>query len=303
MPEEQENSGVSLQEGVLIKGYSGFYYVACHGKIYECSLRGKNRQKKVRFLPGDRVQFTIAYDQTGAIEGVLPRRNALLRPPVANLDQLVIMAAAASPAPDLRLIDRLTVFAQWNEIAPVLCFNKCDLISVAEQQRLMAIYQSTGFPVLFCSTVTGQGVDELRAILQGKVSVLAGNSGVGKSSMMNAVSDQWRLATGEVSDKLKRGRHTTRHVELFQLDCDTFIADTPGFSSLQLPEDIKREELGKLFPELMCRLGDCRFATCLHKCEPDCAVKAALAQGEIAPSRYENYLAFLEEVIQQERSY
>ena len=304
--QEQEATvtvGENLREGTIIKGYSGFYYVACDGVLYECSLRGKNRQKKVKFLPGDRVEFSIANGQTGAIEAVLPRRNELLRPPVANLDQLIILAALYDPLPDLRLIDRLTVFAQWNEITPVICFNKCDLVNEAEQQRLAKIYQPSGFPVLFCSTVTGQGIEELHERLHGKFSVLAGNSGVGKSSMMNAISDEWQLATGEISDKLKRGKHTTRHVELFQLDARTLIADTPGFSSLQLPEDIRREDLCRLFPEFLSRMDGCRFATCMHKNEPDCAIKEALAQGEIAQSRYENYLAFLEEVIQQERSY
>ena len=172
-----------------------------------------------------------------------------------------------------------------------------------EQQKLADIYRPTGFPVIFCSTVTGEGIEEVKQILKGKFSVLAGNSGVGKSSLMNAISDRWQLATGHVSEKLGRGRHTTRHVELFQLDGDTLIADTPGFSTLTLPEDIKREELSRLFPEFLSRISDCRFATCMHKNEPDCAVKEALAQNEVAESRYENYLAFLEEVIQQERSF
>lgn len=295
----------TILEGTIIKGYSGFYYVACEGIVYECSLRGKNRKKSVKFLPGDKVKFSVSGDATkgGAIEEVLPRKNELLRPPVANLDQLVILAAMADPLPDLRLIDRLTVFAEWNQITPVICFNKCDLVSEQEQQRLLGIYQSIGFPVYMCSTVTGQGIEDMKAVLHGKCSVLAGNSGVGKSSLMNAVSDQWELATGEISDKSKRGKHTTRHVELFQMDKDTLIADTPGFSSLQLPEDIKREELCRLFPEFLSRIGDCRFATCMHKNEPDCAIKEALENGQIAQSRYDNYLAFLEEVIQQERSF
>ena len=266
---------------------------------------GEKQQKNVKFLPGDRVQFSIlpGAEKGGAIEAVLPRKNELLRPPVANLDQLVILAAMYDPLPDLRLIDRLTVFAQWNGIMPVICFNKCDLVDQCEQQRLLEIYRPAGFPVFLCSTVTGQGIEALKQCLHGKFSVLAGNSGVGKSSMMNAISNRWQLATGEISDKLKRGKHTTRHVELFRLDEETLLADTPGFSSLEIPEDIKREELCRLFPEFLSRLEDCRFATCLHRSEPDCAVKEALAQGEIAPSRYENYLAFLEEVIQQERSF
>ena len=305
---DEEKLGGELLEGTIIKGYSGFYYVAYEGELYECSLRGKNRQKKVKFLPGDKVLFRIGVsvdDDTkgGAIEELLPRKNELVRPPVANLDQLVILSAMSDPLPDLRLIDRLTVFAQWNEVTPVLCFNKADLVGENERDKIMRIYQPTGFPIVFCSTVTGEGVDTVKSMLQGKFSVLAGNSGVGKSSLMNAISDQWQLATGHVSEKLGRGRHTTRHVELFQLDHETLIADTPGFSTLTLPEDLKREELSRLFPEFLNRLSDCRFATCMHKNEPNCAVKEALANEEVSQSRYDNYLAFLEEVIQQERSF
>ena len=302
---EMETAEGRMLEGTIIKGYSGFYYVACEGTVYECSLRGKNRKKSVKFLPGDKVKFSVDGDSLkgGAIEEVLPRKNELLRPPVANLDQLVILAAVYDPLPDLRLIDRLTVFAKWNQITPVIVFNKCDLVNEAEQQKLIDIYKPAGFAVHMCSTVTGQGIEEIKAVLHGKCTVLAGNSGVGKTSLMNAISDQWELATGEISDKSKRGKHTTRHVELFQLDKDTLIADTPGFSSLVLPEDIKREELSRLFPEFLSRIGDCRFATCMHKNEPDCAVKEALENGEIAQSRYDNYLAFLEEVIQQERRF
>lgn len=302
---ETETQSNNILQGTIIKGYSGFYYVACEGTVYECSLRGKNRKKSVKFLPGDKVTFTADGDSLkgGAIEEVLPRKNELLRPPVANLDQLVILAAVYDPLPDLRLIDRLTVFAKWNQITPVIIFNKCDLVSKDEQQKLVDVYKASGFPVYMCSTVTGQGIADIKAVLHGKMSVLAGNSGVGKTSLMNAISDKWELATGEISDKSKRGKHTTRHVELFQMDKDTLIADTPGFSSLILPEDIKREELSRLFPEFLSRLGDCRFATCMHKNEPDCAVKEALENGEIAQSRYDNYLAFLEEVIQQERRF
>ena len=306
--ETSDNLPETLHEGTIIKGYSGFYYVAFDGELYECSLRGKNRQKKVKFLPGDKVLFRIGKgvdDDTrgGAIEELVPRKNELVRPPVANLDQLVILSALADPAPDLRLIDRLTVFAQWNEVTPVLCFNKADLVTKEAQEKLAEIYAPTGFPVVLCSTVPGEGIEEVKAMLHGKFSVLAGNSGVGKSSLMNAISDRWQLATGQVSEKLGRGRHTTRHVELFQLDQNTLLADTPGFSTLTLPEDLKREELSRLFPEFLARLSDCRFATCMHKNEPDCAVKEALTNGEVAQSRYDNYLAFLEEVIQQERSF
>lgn len=292
-------------EGTIIKGYSGFYYViVADGHIYECSLRGKNRQKKVRFLPGDRVEITAVNERTGAIESVLPRKTELLRPAIANVDQLVILVAMADPLPDLQLVDRLTIFALWNGIAPVLCFNKADLVSQQEQQRLEKIYQPAGFPLYFCSAETGAGIVALKEQLKGKISALAGNSGVGKSSMLNALNGGLLLqATGEVSDRLKRGKHTTRHVELFDLGNQTLIADTPGFSVMQLPEDLKREELSRLFPEFMRYLGNCKFATCLHNSEPQCAIKEGVDQGILPISRYEHYLVFLEEVIAQERSF
>lgn len=290
-------------EGHIIKGYSGFYYVFHQGEIYECSLRGKNRQKKIRFLPGDLVNFEAVDLGKGVIDSILPRKNELTRPPVANIDQVIITVALADPAPDLWLVDRLTVLALWNEIVPVICFNKGDLLSMDKRQQLAEIYALAGFDVIVCSTLEGWGVDALQNRLKGKISVLAGNSGVGKSSLMNSIGGQWSLATGEVSEKLKRGRHTTRHVELFALDEDTLIADTPGFSSLLLPEDLTREMLCRLFPEMMPHIGNCRFGTCLHDSEPDCAVKAALAEGKIAQSRYDHYREFLKEVIAQERSY
>ena len=290
-------------EGHIIKGYSGFYYVFHQGTVYECSLRGKNKQQKVRFLPGDLVEFTPLADQKGVIEAQKPRKNQLIRPPIANVDQVIIAAAVKDPKPDLQLIDRLCILALWNEITPVICFNKGDLISSEGRQTLREIYTPTGFTILECSTLEGWGIDALKKQLKGKISVLAGNSGVGKSSLMNAISDGWALATGDVSEKLKRGRHTTRHVELFTLNADTLVADTPGFSTLMLPEDLKREELGKLFPEFLPYLGECRFATCLHDQEPDCAIKAAVQDGKIAASRYDHYKAFLQEVIANERSY
>lgn len=294
-----------IQEGIIVKGYSGFYYVAHGGRIYECSLRGKNKKKNVKFLPGDRVRFFTGDDTTGAaIEEVLPRKNELLRPPVANVDQLLIFASVIDPKPDFQLIDRLTVFAEWNGIEPIICFTKCDLISEAEQQKLKDVYAATGYPVLITSTVTGQDVEALRMRLHGKSSVIAGNSGVGKSTMMNAISgNQWELQTGDVSERLKRGKHTTRHVEFYPLDEETFIADTPGFSTLTVPEDVKREELSRLFADFREYLPDCRFATCQHKKEPDCAVKQAVEEGKLSRSRYDNYLVLLEEVIQQERRY
>ncbi len=209
---ETETQSNNILQGTIIKGYSGFYYVACEGTVYECSLRGKNRKKSVKFLPGDKVTFTADGDSLkgGAIEEVLPRKNELLRPPVANLDQLVILAAVYDPLPDLRLIDRLTVFAKWNQITPVIIFNKCDLVSEDEQQKLVDVYKASGFPVYMCSTVTGQGIADIKAVLHGKMSVLAGNSGVGKTSLMNAISDKWELAPAK--SVINQSEESTPHV-------------------------------------------------------------------------------------------
>lgn len=290
-------------EGTIVKGFSGFYYVNYHGQIYECSLRGKNRQRDVKFLPGDLVEFEALSEDKGVIERVRPRKNELTRPPIANVDQLVIVAAMHDPIPDFWLIDRLTVLAQWNNIVPVICFNKGDLVSAQKQAEIVAHYEPAEFQVVVCSTMGGWGVEELRRVLAGKISVFAGNSGVGKSSLMNSLNVNWDLGTGAVSGKLKRGKHTTRHVELFNLDAETLIADTPGFSSLQLPTDLKREELCRLFPEFMPLIGGCKFATCLHNSEPSCAVKEAVLENRIGEGRYKNYLDFLKEVIEEERSY
>lgn len=290
-------------QGHIIKGYSGFYYVAYADKIYECSLRGKNRMDKSGFLPGDLVEFSVIDTDKGVIEKVLARKSKLIRPSIANVDQIIIVTSAADPAPDLMFIDRMSVIALYNKIEPIICFSKADLLSIEEREKLAQIYAPTGFSVYFTSSVTKLGLDELKQSLIGKISVFAGNSGVGKSSLVNNLSERDYSEIGEISAKLKRGKHTTRHVELFALDEQSFIADTPGFSALNLPEEIKREQLARFFPDFMEYLNDCRFNTCLHDSEPDCAVKEALAMGKIAKSRYDNYRILLQEVIKNERSF
>lgn len=290
-------------QGHIIKGYSGFYYVARENKIYECSLRGKNRKSKTDFLPGDLVEFEAINEEKGVIERVLERKNQLIRPAIANVEQIIIVTSAKDPQPDLMFVDRMSVIALYNKIEPIICFSKGDLLNNDERQSLINIYKNSGFNVLITSVVDGSGIDELKGLLHGKISVFAGNSGVGKSSLVNAVTARDFSQVGEISTKLKRGKHTTRHVELFSLDEESFIADTPGFSSLNLPEGIKREQLGRFFPDFMEYLEKCRFNTCLHNSEPDCAVKDAVQKGFIAQSRYENYLILLNEVIAQERSY
>ncbi|MFZ7103110.1 MAG: ribosome small subunit-dependent GTPase A [Peptococcaceae bacterium] len=292
-----------MLEGTILKGYSGFYYVKYHEQLYECSLRGKNRIKQVRFLPGDRVAFEVLSENTGVIKEVLARKNELVRPPIANVDQVIIVASAANPEPDFWLVDRLTILALWNEIEPVICFNKGDLVAKEKIDLYQEIYKKAQFKVIMTSTKLGIGIGPLKSILQNKTSVLAGPSGVGKSSILNAVQPGLHLQTGEISEKLKRGKHTTRHVELLALSLGGLVADTPGFSSLNLPPEIMREELSFLFPDFDDYRDKCRFSTCLHKEEPQCMVRESVKNGELSKIRYNNYLAFLVEVIQQERSF
>lgn len=290
-----------MKEGIILKGYSGFYYVKWKDTVYECSLRGKNRLRKVRFLPGDFVKFEPLTDLQGVIDGVLPRRNELIRPPIANVDQVIIVSSLVNP--DLWLIDRLTILALWNNVQPIICFNKKDQVNEEVVSQLLNVYRKSQFPLVVTSAKRGSGIEELKKLLKNRISVLAGPSGVGKSSIINAIEPGLKLKTGEISEKLKRGKHTTRHVELLPLAIGGLVADTPGFSSLVLPPDIVREDLPLLFPEFEEYRGGCKFSTCLHKQEPDCCVRQAVLEEKINTNRYNNYLSFLEEVIKQERSF
>jgi ribosome biogenesis GTPase len=287
--------------GVVLKATAGFYYVKLDNELWECSLRGKFRLDKTEVLVGDRVSIIPRHGRVAVIDKVHPRSNALLRPPVANVDLAVIIFAVREPEMAVTLLDRLLVQADYARVEPVICLNKIDL-SDGSHREMMAIYHKAGYTVLETSTYNGIGIGELRAVLKDKISVLAGPSGVGKSSLFNAVQPGFSLKTGEVGKKIKRGRHTTRHVELLPLDEGGLVADTPGFSQLYLPE-IKREELYLYFPEMEHYIGECRFSGCLHASEPDCAVKKAVDKNIISPARYGNYLQFLEEIIKQERTY
>lgn len=298
-------------EGILLKGYSGFYYVYAADRVWECSLRGRFRLKDQKFLPGDRVRI-LAKDEEGkgTIESVAPRRNALSRPAVANVDQALLVFALTSPKPDLNLLDRLLIQVEDADIQPVLVFTKLDKFAAetggeGRQEALDVpvpeVYRRIGYRVFEVSNKTGQGIDLVADCLKGKISVLAGPSGAGKSSLCNALSPGRKLKTGDISAKSQRGRHTTRHVELL-VCAGGLVADTPGFSSLFLP-GIKRGDLAEYFPEFAGHSLQCRFSSCLHDQEPDCAVKEALARGEIFSFRYAHYLLFLQEVIEAERRY
>jgi ribosome biogenesis GTPase len=291
-----------MLEGIIVKGYSGFYYVQSGSFLWECSLRGKYRIKDQDFLVGDRVLVKPLNDSKAVIEKVLTRTNQLIRPPVANVEQVVIVVSLANPDPDLMLLDRILVLAEHQELKVVICFNKADLVDEEYQDKHRSLYESIGYDTLLTSVKTMTGISRLLDYLKGKISVMAGPSGVGKSSILNAIQPGLALKTGRVSQKTKRGRHTTRHVELMGLEAGGFVADTPGFSRLDLPE-IKKEDLSYFFPEMAELKTGCRFTSCLHQTEPGCAVLAAKDKGSVDMGRYENYSYLLNELIRNERRY
>ena len=277
-------------EGIILKGLSGFYYVdGGDGRLIACRGRGKFRHQKLTPLVGDRVVFTPLEGDSGILEEILPRKNQFRRPAVANIDQLVVIASGAVPVTDPFLIDRVVSIAEGRECEPVICINKCDLDAAEELYRT---YRRAGFTTLRVSAETGEGIDRLAAVISGKVSAFTGNSGVGKSSILNALEPGFRLQVGEVSEKLGRGRHTTRHVELYRLSSGAIVADTPGFSSFDTEEMELRppEELQHTFREFAPYLDRCRFTGCAHIKEKGCAVLAAVKAGEISQSRHDSYV-------------
>ena len=285
---------VSIQErqGTIIRALSGFYDVDTREAVVRCRARGKFRKERITPLVGDWVRFRMSGND-GYVEEILPRKNRFVRPAVANVDALVMLAAQVNPVTEPFLIDRVAAIAAEQRVALILALNKCDLDPA---DTLYAIYQNTGMTVLRISAKTGQGVEELRRILQGKVAAFTGNSGVGKSSLLNQLFPEAQLPVGDVSEKLGRGRHTTRHVELFSLPDGTKIMDTPGFSSFDTDQmDLGApEQLALAFPEFAPYLGRCRFDDCAHVKEKGCAVLEALAEGKIHPSRHASYVRLYE---------
>lgn len=284
-------------QGVIIKALSGFYYVAVEECVYECRARGKFRKTGESPLVGDRVWIVPEAEQKGTVSDILPRRNHFLRPAVANLDALVILASCSIPVTDPFLIDRMTAIAIRQGVSPMICVNKSDL---SAPEPLADIYRAAGFPVVCTSAETGAGIEELIELIRGKTVAFTGNSGVGKSAILSRLCPDRPIETGEVSRKLGRGRHTTRHVELYPLGMETYAADTPGFSSFDLEQmdAIPKDELVGLFPDFQPFLGRCRFPDCSHRKEPDCGVLAALSRGEIRPSRHKSYLRLYEAAMQ-----
>lgn len=301
---EAENIKESMNRttGKIIKGVGGLYqvFVEGAGKI-PCSAKGILRYRHVRPLIGDNAELLLP-DGTheGSLLSVLPRKNELLRPAVANVDQAMIVFAAREPEPHWNLLDRFLIRMQEQRVPVLICINKEDKISEAERERIRTIYADSGHALLFTQASAGVGMEAVRERLRGKTTVLAGPSGVGKSTILNFLLPEAEMETGEISEKIRRGRHTTRHSELFHIEAGTYLCDTPGFSSLYLPQ-MRPEELAGYYGEFAPYAGDCRFLGCRHRREPDCAVKEAVAAGRISKERYENYLLLYEEVLHQKR--
>ena len=283
-------------EGRIIRSISGFYDVQLPGQVVTCRARGILRREGNSPLTGDMVTISREKDK-GMVEEILPRRNSFIRPAVANVDALVVFAANVNPVTEPFLIDRVAAIAGEQNVPVYLCINKCDLDPAVDLQR---IYEHAGFPVICTSAETGEGVEQLRSLLRGKLTAFTGNTGVGKSSILNRLAPELNLATGEVSEKLGRGRHTTRHVELFSLGEDTYVMDTPGFSSFDTDQMdmILKENLQYSFPDFGPWIGKCRFDDCSHRKEPGCALREAVEAGLVERSRYDSYLKLYEKASQ-----
>ena len=284
--------------GTIVKGIGGFYYVKTAEGLIECRARGRFRKEGESPMVGDlvRIKRTTEEEKKGSVDEILPRKNAFIRPPVANIDQMVVTISVKHPESSLLLADQLTVTAEAAGVLPVICINKQDL----DEKRaadIQNIYQTTGYTVILTSAKEETGLDGLKAILKDKITAFAGNSGVGKSSLLNRLSQGFSLETGTVSDKTQRGRHTTRHTELLELPFGGYVFDTPGFSSFTA-EGITAAELERFFPEFARIEESCRFVGCAHLAEPGCAVKEALKEGKIAQERFESYQALYQELKQ-----
>ena len=289
--------------GKIIKGIAGFYYVNDgENRVYQCRAKGIFRNRKIKPLVGDNVEFSILDEEAGEgnIDEILPRKNALVRPAAANVDQALVLFALTQPSPNLNLLDRFLVMMAMEKIPVVICFNKADLGDGAMEEEYKKIYEGAGYEVHFISARTDLGMDQVRELLRGRTTVLAGPSGVGKSSLTNRIQPEASMETGGISRKIERGKHTTRHSELFFVEKDTYMMDTPGFSSMYTPE-IEASELKEFFPEFAEFENECRFLGCVHIGERVCGVKEAVKEGKISLSRYENYRLIYEELKQKRR--
>lgn len=296
-PDRQERERL-LVRGTIVKGIAGFYYVDTGSVVYECKARGVFKKDSRKPYVGDEVLIDIV-GETPVICEIGERMNVFERPPVANVEQFVIVSAFEDPAPNLAIVDRFLTMAESKEMDVIVCFNKADLAEENEKKRMELIYGGT-YPLVFVEALNGEGIDELIPYLKDRKSALAGPSGVGKSTIMNALIEGLGVETGSVSEKTKRGRHTTRHVELFKLNFGGMIFDTPGFTSFDVPP-VEEMDLQHMFREFEAYLGRCHFVDCCHQNEPDCAVREAVDAGRIPQSRYQSYLSQLAEIRERER--
>ena len=290
-------------QGKIVKGISGFYYVhIAEFGIYECKAKGIFRNQKIKPLVGDNVEVAILdeSEKLGNIEQILPRTNELIRPAVANIDMALVIFAAAKPGPNFNLLDRFLIMMEYQKVPVTICFNKAELLPQEELHAFADVYERCGYPVLYTSAKRQEGIDGLRAALAGKTAAVAGPSGVGKSSLINCLSTERKMETGDISRKIERGRHTTRHSEILPIGEDTYIMDTPGFSTLAIP-GFEKEDLQQYYREFAAYEPYCRFFGCSHITEPDCGVRAALAEGKISELRYENYKLLYQELKDQKK--
>lgn len=285
-------------QGKIIKGIAGFYYIhAENGQVYECKAKGSFRKQKIKPLVGDMVRIAVLdeAEHLGNVEEILPRKNELIRPAVANIDMALVIFAAAKPEPNFNLLDRFLCMMEFQNVPVTICFNKTDLVDEEKIEEYRRIYEPAGYRLMSTCTRTGEGVDAVKALLHGKTTTVAGPSGVGKSSLINALQSDVQMQTGVISDKIDRGKHTTRHSEIVPVMEDSYIMDTPGFSSMDVP-GFEKEDLWTCFPEFREYEPYCKFQGCSHINEPDCGVKEALAEGKISSVRYENYKLLYEEL-------
>ena len=284
-------------QGRIIRGIGGFYYVYVSGKgILECKAKGVFRKNKLKPLVGDFVEVSLLSEEgKGNIDQVLERKNELIRPAVANIDQALVIFSMTGPEPNLNLLDRFLIMMQQKEIPGILVFNKCDLVGEEQRERLRSVYEKSGCKILFVSAKKQQGIQEIKELLEKKTTTVAGPSGVGKSSLINLLQSSVNMETGSISEKIQRGKHTTRHAEFIFMGEDTYILDTPGFSSLAV-FDMEKEELEQYYPEFEEYKENCRFHGCSHTHEPGCRIKEAVKEGNINKERYHNYLLIYEEL-------
>lgn len=289
-------------KGIIYKGIGGFYYVKSDQTLYECKARGIFKKEGITPMVGDKVTIGITdpEEKLGVIESISERKTELLRPVVANVEQAIVVFAIKNPLPNMMLLDKMLVLAEDSGLEIVVCFNKGDLDVDFDFEKYQSIYERAGYKVIKTCALLGEGIDDLKAVLKGKISVFSGPSGVGKSSILNALHEGFSLQTGELSDKIKRGKHTTRHSELLELGQESIVVDTPGFTSLNM-QHIELEELQYCFPEIERYRGECQFDDCTHINEPKCGIKDKVDSGEIAKERYDAYIYMYHEIEEQKR--